>query len=176
ENGKRASRRRLLLGSAGLAPVAMTFSSPALATLSTSCGGGGVFTPSGAVSASPSRNTQQTSRGVSPGYWKNHTPWAGPTMTTTSFKTVFGSCPWSGGYGRPTVLDVLSPEKYGSGGNPVSNSTTASFARACASSLLNAESGRYTDGTGNWLSTSTIKAMWLGGIGAGWTVPGTGVV
>lgn len=175
----RTRRRRLFIGGIGAAPVAMTLPSRALAGYCTA-GGAKVFTASMATSANLSgKNVSQVSAGRSPGYWKNHvSEWPTTYKTTKPFKDVFGSCPshWSMVTStRPTLLDVISPNKYGRSGNVVSNGDGTSFARACVSSLLNAASGKYTDGTGNWLSTSTIIAMYKGGIGTGWTVPGTGV-
>ena len=176
----RIRRRRLFIGGIGAAPVAMTLPSRALAGYCAT-GGTTVFTPSMVTSANLSgSNKSQVSAGRSPGYWKNHTSeWPGSYPTTKAFAAVFGSnqSKWTMlASTRPNLLDVISPNKYGNSGNGVVNGDGTSFARACVSSLLNAATGKYKDGTGNWLSTSTIIAMYQGGIGTGWPVPGTGVI
>lgn len=201
ENGHRGvdadsalrTRRRILLGGAGAAPVIMSLSSPALA--STNCGAGNVASPSAATSANLSgRPHSTTSTGVSPGYWKNHLSWPSgyfPTtangQTATTFVSVFGSNlpSWTKVVANacPTLLDVISPNQYGSassaGGayvNGVNNSDPkTAFARACVASLLNSAAGKYVDSStgGTWLTQQTIKDMWAAGLGSGWTVPGT---
>ncbi len=176
-------RRRILLGGAGAAPVIMTLSSPALAA---NCGAGNVASPSAAVSGNLSRPSTQTSTGLSPGYWKNHTPWplykrgdeAGspaPTLFKTFFPLNYPAAWTASTSTRPTFLDVISPNTY-SAPNPCRNGTNVDFARACVASLLNAANGAYLDTSSGaqWLTAATIQDMWAKAGGGGfWTVPGT---
>ena len=177
-------RRRILLGGAGAAPVIMTLSNSALAA---NCGAGNVASPSAAVSGNLSRPSTQTSTGLSPGYWKNHSPWPGgfkrgdesgspsPTLFKAYFPTNYPAAWTASTSTRPTFLDVISPNTY-SAPNPCRNGTNVDFARACVASLLNAANGAYTDTSsgGQWLTAATIQDMWAKAGGSGtWTVPGT---
>ena len=170
----RIRRRRLFIGGVGAAPVVMSLPSRALAT--SYCGLGGVapFSASMATSANLSQtNTRVTSTGQGPDYWKLlETTWPSTIPNRSSLKfndDVFGSDPPMN----------TNPNSKNAKLDDVISSTISSwrFARVCAASYLNARSGRYpVDAVnGNWLPPATVVAMYQGGIGSGYLVPGTGV-
>jgi hypothetical protein len=171
-----SSRRRLLKGGLGSAPVLLTLvSRPVLGG-----GGGGnqCFTPSGFVSMPTSKHGDQyTCLGRTPGFWKQSQKfdeWPAPYYPTTTkyhqatkFNAVFGKpSPYSDSM---TFLQVLQTENVGYGGPP------NNVARHAVAALLNIQKG--------WapvLTKSLVLTMWrdyinTGGGTAGYFEPTAGV-
>jgi hypothetical protein len=170
-----SSRRRLLQGGLGAAPLLMTLvSRPAL-------GNNRCFSPSGFVSMPTSMHGQpQFCQGRTPGFWKNSwddkqdfKKWPPPFVATgsgaTKFNAFFAVSPSP--YTNPkTFLDVLKTEDQGFSGPP------HNVARHIVASVLNVQKG--------WvpvLTLASVKGIWsqymsTGGIGGGgWYEPTAGV-
>lgn len=168
------SRRRLLRGGLGAAPLMTLLSRPALGGGGGGWGGGGqCTTPSGFVSMPTSQHGKtQTCSGRTPGYWKQSQhfgDWKPPFYPTTTkyhkatkFNQYFNPTPYSSG---TTFLDVLNLQ----GGPP------DDVARHIVATALNIAAG--------WVPVLTlpvIQGIWTqymntGGGTAGYFEPTAGV-
>ena len=162
-----ASRRRLLRGSVGVAPVVLSLNSGRVMGLTNPAGQCASASAFGSMNVSRPRNTVPCS-GLSPGYWKQYTikPWPpgcypvriaqnaatkfsgtftpiGPSMTTNT-----------------TFLEVID--------EPAQAFSTA-LARAVVAAILNGKSDRVPL---SLLPISQIQAMWTATVNGGrYSVP-----
>ena len=162
-----ASRRRLLRGSVGVAPVVLSLNSGRVMGLTNPAGQCASASAFGSMNVSRPRNTVPCS-GVSPGYWKQYTikPWpAGcyPVTTGQNQATKFSGTFTPIGPGMTsdtTFLQVLN--------EPFAAFSTA-LARAVVAAILNGKSDRVPL---TLLPISQIQAMWTATVNGGiYSVP-----
>jgi hypothetical protein len=135
----KVSRRRLLQGALGAAPVLMTLvSRPVLAQTCT--------TPSGFVSTNASHPGAAVCSGNGPTYWFNNQGiWPDPYKTNDNFKKYFTPDLTLPSNNNPKLVDVVDPAQ-----------TTNAVARYVVAALLNAGPPSLTP----VLTANDVKAIW----------------
>lgn len=162
-----ATRRRLLQGGLGAAPVLLSVSSrPVMAS------GGQCVAPSSFTSLNVSGDNKTFAcSGRGPDFWKQSTSfleWPSPFLPqrvrdtpATLFDSVFGA---AGGYDKKTLLEVLNLTTLDTGRD--------GLARHIVAALLNAQKG-WTPPT--VLGVPAVKAIWSDFIARGYFEPTGGV-
>jgi hypothetical protein len=146
EHARADARRRFIRGSAAASPILLSLISRPVMGAARFC------TASGFMSGNLSQpNTSVGCGGLSPGYWKNHTPWPAPYLSGTKnnhtysggtqFHAVFITGKYN--YGTNAMLQVLWTEP-------------GSFAFHTIAALLNAASGI----NGYALTTFQVIQIW----------------
>ena len=150
EHARASARRRFIKGSAAVTPVLLSLVSRPVMGTTRFCSASGFM--SGNLSQP---NTGLGCGGLSPGYWKNHSPWPSPYVSGTQNGNGNGST-FAGG---TKFHDVFAKGRYNYGTKSMLEvlwTDPGSFAFHTIAALLNAASGLY----GTALTTTQVIQIW----------------
>lgn len=146
EHARAAARRRFIKGTAAVSPVLLSLVSRPVMGATRYCSASGFM--SGNLSQP---QTGVSCGGLSPGYYKNHSPWPAPYVSGTMNNDTYT--------GGTRFHDVFAPGKYSYGTSSMLKvlwTEPGSFAFHTIAALLNAASGS----NGYALTTSQVIQIW----------------